>query len=142
LTLLSSVLTFEPSSLEVTEMENRFNLLRPCPGCPFSRGPDAVRGLHAERLEQIVESDGGFACHRTTDYGEDEDGEELISGGQECAGYLIYHLVNESAPQMMRIAGRIGLIDTEALLKYEAETITDFYELVEVHTQRSPVCKP
>ena len=106
-----------------------YDLTRPCAGCPFGRGPDAVRGLHPRRLREIIYSDGGFVCHKTA--------HETGSGKpQECAGFLIYHLANETAPQMMRIAGRLGMFDADALLEHESECITEFRELRDAHTDR------
>jgi len=106
---------------------------KPCPGCPFGRDPGSVRGLNEYRLMEILESDGGFTCHKTC---YDPDGSEIRGREHECAGWLIYHLVNGSAPQMMRIAGRLGLIDEVGLLRYEHKVICDLSELKEAHDPR------
>ena len=97
-----------------------YDLKKPCPGCPF-RTEGGVRGLCEERLEEIVESDGGFTCHEHEEH--------------ECAGFLIFNLENRSAPQMMRIAGRLGMIDEDALMSHVDEVITDFESLVNIHAE-------
>ncbi len=108
-------------------------LVRPCPGCPFGRHPDAVLGIRPARLREIVRSEGGFPCHQTV--------EETAKGSPkeelQCAGYYIFHLVNESAPQMMRIEGRLGFIDVPALLANASECVTDLDELLERHASRN-----
>lgn len=113
-------------------MSGAYDLKRPCPGCPFLReGRDVVRGLSEERLEEIVESEGGFACHRThPDTGGPEGGRV-----QECAGWLIYHLANGTAPQVMRIAERLGMIDEATLLEHEDEVLAEFEDLVTAHEE-------
>lgn len=120
-------------------MSTDYHLPKPCPGCPFLKhGPEVVRHLREDRLEEIVESEGGFACHRTVDYEEDEHGQDHPVEGKrrrECAGWLIYHLANGTPPQVMRIMGRVGAIDVEGLLEHKAEVITDFDALVVAHEE-------
>ena len=106
-----------------------YKLTRPCKSCPFLRAKGGLRGLLPERLEGIVVSDGGFVCHRT--HSSTSDAEK--PDPQECAGFLIFNLVNESAPQMMRISGRLGFIDENALLESEHLVFTDLDEIIEAH---------
>ena len=100
-------------------------MTRPCKTCPFLRSENGLRYLGGERMREIVDSDGGFPCHRTI---EDTGG---TGPKQECAGFLIYNLVNGSAPQLMRIMGRMGMIDEKRLLKARGAVFTDFDELAE-----------
>ncbi len=109
---------------------DRYHPKKPCDGCPFLRAGEKVcRGLRPGRLEEIVESDGGFKCHQTVD----ETSEGSPTQELECAGFLIYHLINESAPNMMRIAGRMGMIDVDGLMEHADDVFDDFDHMVEAH---------
>ena len=102
----------------------RFDLRRPCPECPFTTGPRAVRGLHPARVRELAEGARSwqgqtFACHKTVDYSRtDEDGH--TPGGpreQHCAGALIFSIAGGYSTQMMRIAERLRLFNPDALLE-------------------------
>jgi hypothetical protein len=65
----------------------------PCDNCPFRS--DVPAYIHPERGEEIwkaLRNDGAFPCHKTVDYGdEDDDGFEgrVTHASQFCAGALI-----------------------------------------------------
>jgi hypothetical protein len=87
----------------------RFNLVRPCPHCPFR--PDVAPFLHPARAEQIardvVDREGTFACHETTDRPRGE--------WSHCAGALL--LLDASTPghAMLNVARFLGLYDDARL---------------------------
>lgn len=96
-----------------------FDLVRPCPKCPFRT--DCLEGwLRKDRAIEIVESltlhDQGFPCHETTNL--DDDGDYVPGGQREqhCAGALIM-LENsgQGAGQLARIAERLGKFDPDKL---------------------------
>lgn len=99
-----------------------FDLIRPCPKCPFRS--DVEPYLREGRVAEIAtEVQGGavFYCHQTTvDVDEDsEDGYGSELGADEntkaCAGSLILMEKSESPNQAMRIAERLGLYDSARL---------------------------
>ena len=88
-----------------------FSLSRPCPECPFTDVPTAVRGPCAGRIMELTEgmlSSQGivFSCHKTVDYSEGES--PTPPREQHCAGALIFALKQDTMTQMMRIAERLG----------------------------------
>lgn len=91
----------------------KFDLVRPCPKCPFRT--DCMEGwLSRARAAEIAHSitvdQATFACHETTEAG-GSDGPE-----QHCAGALLV-LENSGEPpgQLARIAGRLGKFDPDQL---------------------------
>lgn len=112
-------------------MSRKYDSPHPCASCPFGRGPESVRHLRGDRLQDIVQA-GGFTCHKTTE--ETGDGSE-----RECAGFMIYKMANDGPTQMMRIATRIGLMSEEVWDKLweQADTgetvVTDWNELLDQH---------
>lgn len=90
-----------------------FTMTAPCDNCPFRR-----RGfvpLRADRVREIagglLQGNGMFACHKTVEWGTDDDGDdyEMDREKQEhCAGALIFCEKQNRPTQMMRIAERIG----------------------------------
>ncbi len=112
-------------------MSQKFDSAVPCSTCPFGRGPKSLRHLHPERIVEIADATG-FTCHKTTR--QTGDGTE-----RECAGFMIYKVATDGSTQMMRIAGRIGLM-SEAVwdsIHEQAESgetvICDLDELIELH---------
>jgi hypothetical protein len=112
-------------------MSESYNMPRPCTGCPFGRHEDAVHNLGARRIIDIADA-GGFTCHKTTR--ETGDGTE-----KECAGHMIFKLANEGTSQMIRIAGRLGMMSEETFDELEghaesgAVSFTVLGEVIEVH---------
>jgi hypothetical protein len=87
---------------------NPTGLARPCPECPFSRGPKAVR-LHPERAREIAKNMLSFSgkifwCHKTTTTGGASRGRR-----QHCAGAFIFAEKNGMETQPMRIAKRLRI---------------------------------
>lgn len=101
-----------------------FSMKVPCGDCPF-RKAGGVR-LSRSRIREIagmmLRSDGGtFPCHKTVDYGREDrnlgDGRRLSAPGEiHCAGALIFAEKQGTATQLMRIAERLGMYDSAALL--------------------------
>lgn len=97
---------------------SKFTLERPCPECPFTRGPGAVR-LTRGRVEELTANmlhPGGsqFSCHKTVEHGDDEDeeGEAIpINRSDEihCAGALIFAEKQGAATLIMRLGKHLGI---------------------------------
>lgn len=94
----------------------RQTLSAPCAQCPFRS--DRPGFLSRTRVREIVESvyrQESFPCHKTIDYGADDDGGEpagRIPRADEiqCAGAEIFHVrTRGGSSQMRRIVGRLGL---------------------------------
>lgn len=69
-----------------------FDMTHPCTGCPFLKGPQAVRHLGEKRAREIANTllaGSTFPCHKTTK--EDEETGERITGPHEqmCAGAML-----------------------------------------------------
>lgn len=95
-----------------------YNLVRPCRGCPFRTGPEAVR-LSRERAQGIADylgsNQGDFHCHSTLQE-DDDSGETVVSASSSvCAGALIVLDREGLTTQAMRIGERLGLYDPERL---------------------------
>ncbi len=110
----------------------KFDLKRPCPGCPFRVGDGAVRYLGRRRATQIVDSmithDAHFSCHQTNDFSSGDVRETADS--QHCAGAAIMLMRAGQPNQIMRIAGRIGWFDPKNL-DMDAEVFGSFEEFIE-----------
>ena len=70
---------------------NIFALKTPCKNCPF-RSDKVFPPLGKRRIQGIVDSirsDNDFPCHKTTEFDEDENGEQItVESGAWCAGAL------------------------------------------------------
>jgi hypothetical protein len=92
---------------------------KPCPKCPFRT--DVHPYLRPERATQIARALRGgesFDCHNTVTYEDAEEGTtEAVHTGRElhCAGALIICEKEGHAPQMIRIAERLGMYDRTQL---------------------------
>lgn len=96
----------------------RFDLTRPCGNCPFRS--DKPFHMRPDRVREILGGEHGrawwptpsFPCHKTIEYGEDENGDEKITisaTAQQCAGVMAI-LHRENRPNdTMQIAERLGL---------------------------------
>lgn len=96
----------------------KFDLVRPCPHCPFRTDIDGY--LRPERAQEIATSiarGATFPCHKTTEYVEDEEGNDLkeTATSQMCAGAMIAMEREEHPNQALRFAERIGLYDPSKL---------------------------
>lgn len=99
-----------------------FDLVRPCPQCPFRK--DCLKGWLGEtRAREIADSllDGSpgvtFACHETTRFVDGDEGEEYAPLGDEqhCVGAMILIDREEAPNQMLQIAERLGLRDADRI---------------------------
>jgi hypothetical protein len=100
-------------------------LHKPCPECPFTRGPKAVRVRRGRIIEltglMLGRRGGGeFSCHNTVEYCDtcDEQGEGCPGHQTEsrhCAGALIFAEKHGTSTQMMRVAQRLRLYDPARL---------------------------
>lgn len=99
----------------------KFDLVRPCPKCPFRQ--DIPGYLHGERSREISESlagGGTFTCHQTTVEAPEDDenfGGEMMDGpnAQMCAGAMIALQQSGGSNQIMRIAERTKGFDPDRL---------------------------
>lgn len=79
-------------------MEQEQFMKRPCKHCPFRN--DVKPYLRYERFRDLAYATqnpyNSFACHKTTEYDENEDGEDMVvtENSKECAGFLTMQ-VNE-----------------------------------------------
>ena len=98
-----------------------FDLVRPCPKCPFRQDIDGyLRGDRAREIAASLAGGGTFTCHQTTvDAPEDDEdfGGEMVDGpkAQMCAGAMRALMQSGGPNQMMRIAERTGKLDTDKL---------------------------
>jgi hypothetical protein len=91
----------------------------PCAKCPFRK--DVPIYLHQERRAEIADAlinQRDFHCHATVDYDtgvEDEEGFDVPStaGASLCAGAMTALALSGGSNQSMRIAARLGLIESE-----------------------------
>jgi len=103
----------------------RFDLTRPCGNCPFRS--DIRFGLSPERVREILGGSrrgkattwwpaASFPCHKTIEYGEDDDDKTTIPPtAQQCAG-VMWILRKENRPNdAMQLAERLGLWNPESL---------------------------
>lgn len=92
----------------------------PCSACPFKGRFD----LHPGRLRQIMDDttrdDAYFSCHKTVDYGMEEDGEEedgvagsdaVFGPAAVCSGWLKAAETIGRVPSVVQIAQRLGLTE-------------------------------
>lgn len=119
----------------------KFDLVRPCPKCPFRRDctPGWLgRARATEIADSLLASPGvTFACHETTHFTEDEAGEDVYDPNgseQHCAGAMIL-VDREGVPnQMLQIAERLDLRNPETISEASAAlTFSTGREFVEHH---------
>ncbi len=82
----------------------------PCAECPFLK--KFRRGFTLQRLHE--HASGEFACHKTCEVDESEDGTGTFEPGEKsvhCAGALIFHEKRGTSHNMMRICERLGFYD-------------------------------
>lgn len=88
----------------------KYQLRKPCKSCPFRISTGFK--FPEDRAEEIISSNGGFACHDTTTVkGRGVDHKEA----QACAGRLILLEREKQPDQMMRISERLGFYDRTKL---------------------------
>ncbi|KZX80561.1 hypothetical protein A3715_17080 [Oleiphilus sp. HI0009] len=65
-------------------------------------------------MQDIVFSDGSFACHKTVDYSDESEG-RVKEKSEHCAELLIMQEKMKAPNQTTRIAERLGLYDHKKL---------------------------
>lgn len=88
----------------------KYDLKKPCKSCPFRH--DTHFTFPHDRVEEILYSPGGFACHNTTIVKRRSVNHHKA---QACAGRLILLEREGLSDQMMRIAERLGFYDRTQL---------------------------
>lgn len=105
-----------------------YNKTTPCDLCPFRN--DAGRlTVSAARMAEMAS--GEFACHKTTELQDNEDGGSEFTPhekSQHCAGALIFLEHLGKPHQMMRICERLGMYDASKL-DMNAPVFTSFAEV-------------
>ena len=91
-----------------------FDLRRPCTTCPFRIGVGETFRLPGSRLAEIRESDA-FQCHKTVNYGGETQAERAGDNPQQCAGLMAVHAREGDFNNIMRMAMRFGVLDTDTL---------------------------
>lgn len=95
-----------------------YDMLVPCSNCPF-RVKGGIRGLHPQRVREIVRGPG-FPCHKTVCYDDETEGGEHVRSGtsreKQCAGFLLFHERQNDQTQSMQIAERLGVYEPDKLL--------------------------
>ena len=88
----------------------KYDLTTPCGTCPFRKSTNF--DFCKERIEEILFSNGGFSCHKsTTEKGRSNRHKEA----QACAGRMILLEKANRPDQMMRICERLGMYDRTKL---------------------------
>lgn len=101
----------------------KYGMTSPCDSCPFRS--DVVFYLRPGRVAEFLHADADFYCHKTTEVGGAEPGNERV-----CAGSMILREKVNKPNQMLRIAGRLGLYDPTKL-NMEAPVYEDAAEMIE-----------
>lgn len=83
---------------------DHYTMTEPCSACPFRT--DITFYLTPERVDEITSIDADFMCHKTTEVGGANKGQERV-----CAGSMIMREKNGIPNQMLRIAERLGFYD-------------------------------
>jgi hypothetical protein len=92
----------------------KYDLHKPCNGCPFLKvgGAKHLGKKRAREIAMAMASSQGatFSCHKTVDYSDDEPLD--TEGTQHCAGALLFmEKVNPAGTQIVRIMERLGAYD-------------------------------
>lgn len=90
-----------------------FALRKPCIHCPFrSDRPFHLRPERAREFAEHLIYGGGFNCHKTVEFGEEDDEMQISTEKTNwCAGALITMEKSGVSNQQVRIAERLGLYD-------------------------------
>jgi hypothetical protein len=114
-----------------------FRLRKPCAHCPWrsDREPffrrDARGYARARELEESLQGNHVFPCHRTAEW--DDDGNQVVGENtQACAGALITMQKGEGMGNLLRIAARLGAYDP-AVLDLDSLTYGSLAEWAQAH---------
>lgn len=117
----------------------KFDLKAPCRDCPFRT--DIVFYLTEGRVREIcrhlIDFDGTFTCHKTTQH--DEDGEYIpLATEQHCYGAMVFLMKKEKPNQLMRIAERVGMIDLDEI-DLRAPVVDTTEQMVRMRSDKQPI---
>jgi hypothetical protein len=125
--------------VSATKKAKAATMLAPCAKCPWLakfKGPADY--LRAGRREEIVRSmlaGAGFSCHETTVPADDDEGAgsmTVTEESKECAGAMLVMARADRSSQPMRILGRLGMLDVDALIeRNEGVELWTYAELTE-----------
>jgi hypothetical protein len=113
-----------------------FKLKRPCENCPFKKGQGSRFRLNVRRLAGIFDAPA-FQCHKTVQYGEDEDGDPTHNQGdhpQQCAGLMAILHREDHHNQIMQVAIRFGEFNPE-LLDPDREAYDTWRQATKAHLE-------
>ncbi len=107
----------------------------PCSNCPFRDGPHPpyLRHQRAADIAESLRMDETFYCHKTTAVaGDDDDSCPIPPDAVPCAGAVAVMLNGEEPNQMLRIAGRMGMVP-ESLQDGRGDCYDDLDTFVDAH---------
>lgn len=112
----------------------KFDLKKPCPGCPFLRdGDKAVRLRNAARVSEVwfaaTHAGPNFPCHKTVDYDAMEEDRPPSKDEQHCLGAILAGIASGEGPnQLSRIMLRLRGIPAEAVSDENIKLVFDSEE--------------
>ena len=116
----------------------------PCAKCPFRK--DVPIYLHQERRAEIADAlinQRDFHCHSTVDYSEEDDEGVTVPSTADaslCSGAMAALAQSGGSNQMVRIAARLGMLDSEAHPEMPeiVWSLTEWVQLAEGATAEDP----
>lgn len=122
----------------------KFALRNPCKDCPFRSdreypffGRDQRGEARARELAASFTDNHLFPCHKTADWVEDEDRDEIVQQRTEktsaCAGMVIMAEQDDRHSNILRIAGRLGFYDP-TVMNMDAPVYRGYDAFIEDHT--------
>lgn len=106
--------------------ERFYSLKRPCADCPFradGAGVDVAKGRRRDILETVLRDDTPFYCHKTVDYGCNQDEPGHTAKSVHCAGMTIL-LEKLGRPTLsMKLGAHLGLYDPADTRPHWAEVM-------------------
>jgi len=100
----------------------KFDMKRPCNGCPFLKGEGGPVRLTSGRVREVmhyaIDNPGAsFPCHKSVNYEDEGYGDDEDMGGRpenpqerQCAGATIFSLRVGKPNQLTRVMGRLGTL--------------------------------
>lgn len=122
----------------------KFALRNPCKDCPFRSdreypffGRDQRGEARARELAASFTDNHLFPCHKTADWVEDGEREEVVQQRTEktsaCAGMVIMAEQDDRHSNILRIAGRLGFYDP-TVMNMDAPVYRGYDAFIEDHT--------
>lgn len=120
---------------------DRFRLKSPCRDCPFRS--DVTPFLRAGRVKEILDDiilrgDNHFHCHKTIEYGENDNGDETHGKerSQVCAGAMIMQ-ERAGRPSVLARLGRLFGAYDPAKLNMNAPVYETPQAMIAAHTKEN-----